>query len=103
MSVDPATISIIIALVGCAIGVSGWVTKREDRRGADAEWRGSISAKLDNIMCSVAGLRDDVERIDRRLNEHAERIAKVEASSKQAHHRLDEMYATTTKTEEDTI
>ena len=80
-------ISALIAIVGCAIGVLGWVAGRDKRITSDAQWRGSVDAKLDLII----GLRNDVDRIDRTVNNHSERLAKVEASSAQAHHRIDEI------------
>lgn len=87
--IDTSTVSIIIAIVGCAIEISGWVGKKQGISSKDAEWRGTLNAKLGNIMASVTGLRGDVERIDRRLLEHGERIAKVEASASSLHKRID--------------
>ena len=80
-------ISALIAIVGCAVGVLGWAAGRDKRITSDAQWRGSVDAKLDLII----GLRNDVDRIDRTVNNHSERLAKVEASSAQAHHRIDEI------------
>lgn len=86
---DIATISIFIAIAGCFVGLAGWIYNRDKKVSSESEWRGGVMAKLDNIIGSVTGLSRDVERIDARLNEHAERIAKCEGSTKQAHHRLD--------------
>ena len=46
-----------------------------------------MDAKLDLIVV----IKNDVERIDKTINNHGERLAKVEASASQAHHRLDEI------------
>lgn len=86
---DMTTISYLVALIGCAVGVSGFALNRDKSKQNDAEWRGQIAAKLDNIMCSVSGIKNDVERIEERLNKHGERIATLESSVKQAHHRID--------------
>lgn len=80
-------ISAIIAIVGCVVGVMGFFAGRDKRITTDAKWRGSVDAKLDLII----GLRTDVDRLDRTLNNHSERLAKVESSAQQAHRRLDEL------------
>ncbi|MCI9274343.1 MAG: hypothetical protein HFE39_10395 [Clostridiales bacterium] len=80
-------ISTIIALVGCFVGLAGWLSGRDKRLSTDAKWKGSVDAKLDLIV----GIKNDVERIDKTINNHGERLAKVEASASQAHHRLDEI------------
>ena len=51
-------ISALIAIVGCAIGVLGWVAGRDKRITSDAQWRGSVDAKLDLII----GLRKDSQQ-----------------------------------------
>lgn len=80
-------ISAIIAIIGCVVGVLGFFAGRDKRITADAKWRGSVDAKLDLII----GLRTDVDRLDRTLNNHSERLAKVESSAQQAHRRLDDL------------
>ena len=80
-------IGIAIGVIGCVVGVLGWVAGRDKRITSDAQWRGSVDAKLDLIV----GIRSDVDRIDRTVDNHGERLAKVEASSSQAHHRIDEI------------
>lgn len=80
-------ISIAIAIIGCLIGIAGWLTNRDKNVAQDAKWRGSVDAKLDVIV----GIRTDVDRIDRTVSEHGERLSKVEASAAQAHHRIDEI------------
>lgn len=80
-------ISTLIAIVGCFVGLCGWLSGRDKRVANDAKWRGSVDAKLDLIV----GIKADVERIDKTINNHGERLAKVEASASQAHHRIDEI------------
>lgn len=52
---------------------------------------GVITAKLDAIMASVAGLTGDIDKLENRVSSLGERMAAVEASAKQAHHRLDSL------------
>lgn len=84
-------ISVIIAVIGCFVGLAGWLSNRDKRTQRDAEWRGIFTAKLDSILASVTGLRGDVDKLDSRMNDYGERLATVEASAHQAHKRLDEI------------
>ncbi|WP_101698490.1 hypothetical protein [Clostridium minihomine] len=77
----------IIALVGCFVGLAGWLTGRDKRVANDAQWRGSVDAKLDLIV----GIKSDVAKLDTTVGNHSERLAKVESSTAQAHHRIDEI------------
>jgi len=79
-------VSILIAAVGCLVGLAGWLHNREKQVSKDAEWRGQVNGKLDVIV----GIRSDVDRIDRKVDDHGERLSKLEASSASAHKRLDE-------------
>ena len=80
-------IGTLVAVVGCFVGLAGWLSGRDKKISNDAEWRGAVNAKLDMIV----GINTDVERIDRTVTAQGERIAKVEASASQAHHRIDEI------------
>ena len=87
------TISQIIAigtgLLGCLVGLAGWLRGHDQDGSADAEWRGQISTKLDNIMENVAGQREMISSLDNRLRECERELATLEASAKQAHKRID--------------
>jgi len=80
-------LSILIAVIGCAIGVLGYFAGRDKKIAYDAEWRGMVNGKLDVIV----GIASDVERIQHTLTAHEGRICTVETSLKSAHHRLDGM------------
>lgn len=77
---DPQTISIMIAFVGCFVGLAGWLRGRDGKISNDSEWKGKVDTKLDSIKESTSVLPV--------LNE---RLTKVEESSKQAHKRIDEI------------
>ena len=49
---DAGTISVLIALVGCFVGLAGWLSGRDKKISNDAEWKGAINAKLD-VICGV--------------------------------------------------
>lgn len=63
---ESISISILIALVGCFVGVAGWLSKRDDKISHDSEWKGSVDAKLDTII----GIRKDVEDVKNELHNH---------------------------------
>ena len=81
-------IGLLISLLGCFVGMAGWLATREKRVAGDAEWRGSVNAKLDVIV----GMRDDLNRVEGQVKEFGERLAKVESSAAQAHRRIDEWH-----------
>ena len=80
-------ISMMIAVVGCFVGLAGWLASRDKKITGDAEWRGQVNAKLDTIC----GLSRDIGKIEKEQKDFGERLAAVESSAKQAHHRLDGM------------
>ncbi|WP_312694332.1 hypothetical protein [Caproiciproducens sp.] len=77
----------LIAVIGCFVGLAGWLAGRDKRIANDAEWRGTINAKLDVIV----GIKSDVERLEVTVSNHGERIKAVESSASQAHRRIDEL------------
>lgn len=83
--------SLAIAALGCLVGLAGWLRNTKGDSATDAEWRGQISAKLDNINSNVTGLTRDIKRLDEKVGLLTERMATVEASAKQAHKRLDQI------------
>ena len=84
---DAGTISALIALVGCFVGLAGWLSGRDKKISNDAEWKGAINAKLD-VIC---GVTQDIKKVEETVSDHGERLSAVEASAKQAHHRIDEI------------
>lgn len=79
-------IGILIAIVGCFVGLAGWLAGRDRKIASDAEWKGTINAKLDVIV----GIKEDVCDLETELHRHGERLTSVEESTKSAHKRIDE-------------
>lgn len=69
---EAISISLLIAVVGCAVGVAGWLSKRDDKISHDSEWKGSVNAKLDTII----GIRQDVEKVQSEFHEHEVKSSK---------------------------
>ena len=71
MSVE---ISLIIALVGCFVGLAGWLSGRDKRLSSDSEWKGEVNAKLDLAV----GIRNDHEELRGRVTKHDKDIVALQ-------------------------
>ncbi|HEX3038138.1 MAG TPA: hypothetical protein VHO94_03995 [Oscillospiraceae bacterium] len=87
---DGNTVGIICAIIGGFVGLAGWLMGRDKKIGSDAEWRGSVNTKLDII---VVGIKGDVDTLKSTVDKHGEKITEIDSSTKQAHHRIDEIKA----------
>ena len=79
-------ITVLIAVVGCFVGLAGWLSGRDKKISNESKWRGSVDAKLDAIM----GIKQDVKVLEEKVDLQGERITAVEQSAKQAHCRITE-------------
>lgn len=92
--------SIIISAVGllisalsvtCAIYFSRKTSRKSDLKDIErrvAE-RTETNMKLDEINRNTQEIRYDVTSVKKDVQKHGEKIIEIEASAKQAHHRLD--------------
>ena len=80
-------LGITIAVIGCVIGVLGYIGGRDKKIAYDAEWRGMVNGKLD-VIVGVAG---DVERIQHTITAYEGRICTLESGMKALHHSIDRM------------
>lgn len=48
-------LGILIALVGCFVGLAGWLAGRDKKLSNDSEWKGMVNTKLDLAI----GIRQD--------------------------------------------
>lgn len=60
------TVSLLIALVGCFVGLAGWLSGRDKKLSSDSEWKGEVNAKLDLAI----GIRGDHEELRGRVTKH---------------------------------
>ena len=79
---------IIVAMVGMIVGLAGFLMNRDKKLSGDAEWRGSINAKLDTIHSDLGDVSTNVKCVQETLVSHGERITAVEKSTAYAHDRL---------------
>ena len=59
-------VTILIALIGCFIGILGYLANRDKKIVNDSEWRGIVNTKLDMIL----GVKEDIKNLDRKLQNH---------------------------------
>ena len=81
------TLFLIIAIIGCFVGLAGWLGKREDNVEENARWRGSVDGKLDAIL----GIDKRVGTLEESMINVRNDIAFVERTAKKAHERIDEI------------
>lgn len=67
-------VSILIAVIGCFVGLAGWIKNRDGKISTDAEWKGNVNAKLDVIV----GISKDVEVVEARLGKLENRVTAIE-------------------------
>lgn len=79
-------LGLLLSMIGCFVGLAGWLANREKRVCGDAEWRGCVNAKLDVIV----GIKKDLTRIETEVREFGERLARVESAMAQIYRRSDE-------------
>lgn len=87
---NPQFLGLLVALVGCFVGLAGWLSGRDKKIANDAEWKGTVNTKLDIILASQRDTCSDVDKLAIKVEEHSNRLTAVEASLKSLHHRLTE-------------
>ena len=71
-------LGILIAIIGCFVALAGWLAGRDKKISNDAEWRGTVNAKLDTIHNDIGGVSTDIKVLQNKVNDHGERIARLE-------------------------
>ena len=74
----PDFILLIIAIIGCCIGIAGYFSGRDKHISDDAEWKGIVNTKLDAINVNVSGVSKDVAEIKGTIGNHEKRIVRLE-------------------------
>ncbi len=78
-------ISILIAIVGCFVGLAGFLRSRDGKIAADSEWKGEVNTQLRTIIDINTGVRKDVEGIESRLGKLENRVSKIESKCEVNH------------------
>lgn len=91
MDIDMTTISIIIAIIGCLVGISGWVRNlRSDAEKEEGE-TSEIKTSLDFISNDIKDLKVDVRAFNRDLQDVRTIAVSAENEAKRANDRIDRL------------
>lgn len=83
-------IALLISIVSVTIGVLSFITNAKKNHKTDTSEMTTVIVKLENIGDNVSEIKTDVKGVKEDVNVLRERVAKAEASAKQAHKRLDD-------------
>ena len=83
---DTATIMLLISIIGCFLGLAGWLARRDNKNVSDATWKGEINGKLDAIL----GINIRIDKVECKMEDATVKIAKLESKADSAHKRIDE-------------
>lgn len=68
------SLSVLIAIVGCFVGLAGWLHSRDTKISEDAKWKGTVNAKLDMAI----GLRKDHDDLLEKHINLCERVGRID-------------------------
>jgi septal ring factor EnvC (AmiA/AmiB activator) len=82
-------IGLFCSIIGAGLGI--WSYSRTSRKETKEESRDftRVESKLDYVSKGVDDIRLDIKATDRRVSDIAEKLIRVEESTKSAHHRID--------------
>ncbi len=91
--------SLIFGITGMCVGIAGvvlsFITVSRNRKNDDkneGEKEGIILSELDHIKNTTEDIKRKLEKKDEQDIEILERLTDVEASAKQAHKRIDQLF-----------
>lgn len=73
-----ATVTLIIAIIGCVIGVLGFFRNSRNDTALDAEWKGSVMEQLKQMNQTLSEMRAIQGDQNNKLLEHENRITRLE-------------------------
>lgn len=85
------TVSEIIALISCIVAVGALALNLMKSAHGSVEQTQAIRDKLDYIADTTRDTREDVRQLDRKLDDHASRLTKIEAKVEDHGRRLDKL------------
>lgn len=57
-------IGLIIGLIGCFVGLAGWLAGRDKHISDDAHWKGSVDKTLEDIKDGVSGIGERMAKVE---------------------------------------
>ena len=82
---------VLIALIGCIVGLAGWLRNHDTDNERDPSNLTTVIVKLENIRVGISELKSDLKRTAEDLKGIDRRLTVVEESVKQAHKRINEI------------
>ena len=76
-----ATVTLIIAIIGCVIGVLGFFRNSRNDTALDAEWKGSVMEQLKQMNQTLSEMRAIQGDQNNKLLEHENRIIRLETKN----------------------
>lgn len=84
-------IGVVIGLVGCLVGVAGWVRNRDNDKGGSIKAFAKVEVLLETVLGQVKEIGTRLTQMECVNQDVLTRLARVEESVKSAHHRVDEL------------
>lgn len=57
-------ILLVIALIGCFVGLAGWLSSRDKHITDDAQWKGTVDQNLRDIKEGVSGIGERMAKVE---------------------------------------
>ena len=76
-----ATVTLIIAIIGCVIGVLGFFRNSRNDTALDEEWKGSVMEQLKQMNQTLIELKTIQTEQNNKLLEHENRITRLETKN----------------------
>ena len=94
---DIATISIIVAIIGCLVGAAGWLRNTRTDASQQKATESEIKTKLDFMSNDIKEVKVDVRSFSRDLQEVRAIAITAEADAKRANDRIDKLISEESK------
>ena len=76
MSVE---ISLLIGVIGCFVGLFGWLSGRDKKISDDSHWKGTVDENLKAIKDGVSGIGERMAKMEGAVAAHETRITVLES------------------------
>lgn len=67
-------IGLLIAIIGCFVGLAGWLAGRDKKLSKDSEWKGMVNTKLDLAI----GIRQDHDELKETVTKQGKDLVAVQ-------------------------
>lgn len=57
-------ILLVVAIIGCFVGIAGWLSNRNDHITDDARWKGTVDQNFKDIKEGVSGIGERMAKVE---------------------------------------